>query len=79
VGRARQLGRVEVFVNLSRNAIRQSPEYKADSIPTRDYETGLHGHYDRPGYWVEELAAKEHSIESNAPGAARSRGMQRRN
>jgi len=51
----------KVFVNLSRNAIRQSPEYKADSIPTRVYETGLHGHYDRPGYWVEELAAKEHS------------------
>jgi hypothetical protein len=22
---------------------------------TRDYEIGLHGHYNRKGYWVDEL------------------------
>ena len=41
-----------VFVNLSREAIKQSPEYTADSLLTRDYEARLHGHYSRQGYWV---------------------------
>ena len=49
-----------VFVNLPRETIRQSPEYKG-SLPTQDYETGLYLHYDRLGYWIEEPAAKEHS------------------
>jgi hypothetical protein len=50
-----------VFVNLTREAIRQSPEYTEESLLTRDYEAGLHRHYDRQGYWVEDPAAKEHS------------------
>jgi hypothetical protein len=48
----------KVFVNLSREAIKQSPEYTEESLLTRDYEIGLHGHYNRKGYWVDELAAK---------------------
>ncbi len=51
----------KVFVNLSREAIKQSPEYTAESLLTRDYETELHRHYDRPGYWADESAAHEHS------------------
>jgi sporulation protein YlmC with PRC-barrel domain len=51
----------KVFVNLSREAIKQSPEYTEESLLTRDYETGLHRHYQRPGYWADEAAAKEHS------------------
>jgi hypothetical protein len=43
----------KVFVNLTRETIRQSPEYTADSLLTRDYETGLHRHYNRRGYWVD--------------------------
>ncbi|MCL4176961.1 MAG: PRC-barrel domain containing protein [Verrucomicrobia bacterium] len=43
----------KVFVNLSREAIKQSPEYTAESLITRDYEAGLHGHYQLEGYWVE--------------------------
>jgi sporulation protein YlmC with PRC-barrel domain len=43
----------KVFVNLTREAIKQSPEYSEDSLLTRDYEIGLHKHYDRQGYWVE--------------------------
>jgi hypothetical protein len=50
-----------VLINLTREAIRQSPEYMEESLLTRDYETGLHRHYDRQGYWVEDSAAKEHS------------------
>ncbi len=41
----------KVFVNLSREAIKKSPEYTEESLLTRDYETGLYKHYDRSGYW----------------------------
>ena len=51
----------KVFVNLPRETIKQSPEYTEESLLTRDYETGLHRHYNRQGYWVDELAGKEHS------------------
>jgi len=48
----------KVFVNLSREAIKRSPEYSEDSLLTREYEAGLYRHYDRPGYWVDEPVAK---------------------
>jgi uncharacterized protein YrrD len=44
-----------VFVNLSRQTIKESPEYTDESLVTRDYEIGLHGHYSRKGYWIDEL------------------------
>jgi hypothetical protein len=50
----------KVFVNLTRETIKQSPEYTEESLPTRDYETALHRHYNRQAYWVDEPAAKEH-------------------
>jgi len=53
---------LKVFVNLTREAIRQSPEYTEESLLTRDYEALLHGHYDRQGYWVDEQAAKEYVL-----------------
>jgi hypothetical protein len=46
----------KVFVNLSRETIKQSPEYTEESLLTRDYETRLHRHYDRQGYWDDESA-----------------------
>jgi uncharacterized protein YrrD len=49
---------LKVFVNLSREAIKQSPGFLEDSVLDRDYETVLHAHYNRPGYWVDELVAK---------------------
>jgi hypothetical protein len=49
----------KVFVNLSRETIKQSPEYTDESLLTRDYETELHRHYDRQGYWVAEPDTKE--------------------
>ena len=51
----------KVFVNLSRETIKESPQYTDDLLITRDYETGLHRHYDRQGYWVAELVLTEHS------------------
>jgi hypothetical protein len=47
----------KVFVGLSRETIKQAPEYTDESLLTRDYEAGLHGHYNRQGYWVDKPAA----------------------
>jgi hypothetical protein len=41
----------KVFVNLSRESIKNSPEYSEESLITRDYETWLYGHYKRQAYW----------------------------
>ena len=51
----------KVFVNLSRDAIKESPEYTEAFLLTRDYETRLHGHYHLQGYWVDESAPEGHS------------------
>ncbi len=51
----------KVFVKLSRDAIKQSPEYTEKSLLTRDYETGLHVHYKQEGYWTGQSAALGHS------------------
>ena len=47
----------KVFINLSRESIQNSAEYTEESLITHDYEIGLHRHYNRKGYWIEELAA----------------------
>jgi sporulation protein YlmC with PRC-barrel domain len=44
----------KVFVNLSRESIKQGPEYEKESLITRDFETRLHHHYNRDGYWSNE-------------------------
>jgi len=51
-------GERKVYVNLSRETVVQSPEYLEESRPSRDYEIGLHQHYNRQGYWNHELAAR---------------------
>jgi hypothetical protein len=51
----------KVFVNLSRDAIKRSPEYTGEGLLTREYEIGLHQHYDRTGYWVDELIPHGHT------------------
>jgi len=45
---------LKVFVNLSRERIKQSPEYSDDFLLTREYEDQLHKHYDLKGYWEDE-------------------------
>jgi hypothetical protein len=50
-----------VYVGLSREAIKNAPDY-ADSTPiTREYENRLHLHYGRPPYWLHE-AERESSF-----------------
>ena len=47
-----------VLVSLSRGTIEQSPEDPGGSLRTREYETRLHEHYGRRGYWVHEPVTK---------------------
>jgi hypothetical protein len=48
----------KVFVNLSREAIKQSPEYTPEALLDRNYEAVLHRHYGRKAYWADELVTK---------------------
>jgi uncharacterized protein YrrD len=48
----------KVFVNLSRESIKQSPEYTEEALLTRDYESKLHKHYARQEYWLDKAVAK---------------------
>lgn len=47
-------GEQEVFVSQRRDTIKQAPEYTNDTSITREYETALHRHYEREGYWARE-------------------------
>jgi len=53
---------LKVVINLSREAIKNSPECTDEVFLTRDYETKLHEHYNLKGYWVDELEDPEKSI-----------------
>lgn len=48
---------MKVFVNLSRDTIKNAPEYVKDQQITRDYESRLYQYYNRKGYWVQEPAS----------------------
>jgi hypothetical protein len=43
-----------VMVDLTRDAIKASPEYDPARL-TRDYEQQLHRHHERAGYWEDPL------------------------
>jgi sporulation protein YlmC with PRC-barrel domain len=45
----------EVLVDLSREKIKKAPPYVEDDAISREYETGLYGHYNRHGYWVTDV------------------------
>ena len=48
----------KVYVGLTREAIKNAPEY-AESMPiTREYENRLYFHYGRPPYWLQEAEHK---------------------
>jgi hypothetical protein len=49
----------KVFVNVLRETVKQAPEYSEADLLTRNYEIGLHQHYDRRGYWDQEAQAEE--------------------
>jgi len=43
-----------VYVDLSRATIKQSPAYHAGTPLNREYEEELHRHYNFQGYWIDE-------------------------
>lgn len=47
----------KVFIKLSKDAIKRSPQYSEKSPIIRDYEVALHRHYGRRGYWADDKAA----------------------
>jgi sporulation protein YlmC with PRC-barrel domain len=42
----------EVVVDLTQAEIREAPEYRPGEPISREYETRLHQHYEREGYWA---------------------------
>lgn len=40
-----------VAVDLTREQVRNAPKYEPGAAPDRGYESRLHAHYRRPGYW----------------------------
>jgi len=49
-----------VYTGLSRQAIRNAPEYFESKPITREYEDRLHLHYGRPPYWIHEAGHKSY-------------------
>ena len=45
-----------VFINMTREAIKQAPEFTDETLITRDHEAKLHRHYHRDFYWEDQLA-----------------------
>ncbi|MGA2117715.1 MAG: PRC-barrel domain-containing protein [Bryobacteraceae bacterium] len=55
-----------VYVGLSREAIKDAPEYVESMAITREYENRLYFHYGRPPYWLHEA---EHKSSYSLSGA----------
>lgn len=60
----------KVFINLSRAAIKNSPEFTNESALTHDYESALHRHYKVPGYWTQEAEDGQRFHQTAASQAA---------
>ena len=48
----------KVYVGLSREAIKNGPEYVESTPITREYENRLYFHYGRPPYWLNQAERK---------------------
>jgi|ERR1022692_1124059 hypothetical protein len=44
-----------VSINLTQQAVKDSPPYDSAVQPDRKQEIGIHDHYGRPGYWMAEV------------------------
>jgi hypothetical protein len=55
----------KVFVNLTRDTIKQAPEYNAASF-SREYEAELHKLYTQRGYWVDAPTGRTRSAAGRA-------------
>lgn len=62
-------GEGKVFVNLSLESIKESPEYSEELLLERDYEAQLHKHFNLQGYWTDELNDGEKGNSTDASSA----------
>ena len=54
-----------VLVDLTRQAVKDAPPYDPALTLGRDEEIGLHKHYERAGYWAEEVKLENPQIRPN--------------
>ena len=57
----------KVTIDLPRELIKLSPEWKPKDAVSRDYEQRLHAYYSRPAYWVEEERRRHDSTRESKP------------
>ena len=43
-----------IYINLTKEAIKNSPEWNPEALVNREYETRLYDYYGRPAYWPRE-------------------------
>jgi hypothetical protein len=43
----------KVFMDLTKEVIKNSPEYNQSTLISREYETALYKYYGKPEYWSE--------------------------
>ncbi len=51
----------KVFASVTRDQIKNAPEYTDGTVITREYEERLHEHYRQTGYWMDESVAVTHA------------------
>lgn len=51
-------GQSKVYFGLTREAIRNAPEYTGQTPITYEYEQALHKYHDIPGYWADDPALR---------------------
>ena len=61
-----------VLVNLTRQAVKDAPPYDSAVAFDRDEEIGLHKHYERAGYWADEVKLEnpQYRVVKSTPPAA---------
>jgi hypothetical protein len=59
----------KVFVDMTRDAIKNSPPWIENGTVDREYEARLHGHHGRLGYWSPLSTRVAHGTEGAAGGA----------
>lgn len=59
----------KVYVKLTREAVKNCPEYDESALVTREYESRLFRHYGQKGYW-EQQGTEEESRNSPAEATA---------
>jgi sporulation protein YlmC with PRC-barrel domain len=50
-----------VYINLTKEALKESPEYTDENGLTRDYESSLFGFYKKTPYWSPEPVSHDYS------------------